>query len=662
MKRRWTIDELNETFTLYPEELSHLTGVASHNQLGFAVLLKCFQHEGCFPENRSEISFEVVEHLAKQLALSPQEFFQYNWDGRTIKQHRVIIREWFGFRPYAQADRQTIIEWLCDVVLPHNQKLDVLRLEVKKQLRANQIELPTPAQIDRLIDSAQNTYETRFFGEVLQNLPKATRKGLDALLKPIEASGEQPEPDPIPSLPLQQIRTLIVTPQLERVVQAAKQLEQLQQLCIPDDLFAKVSIKVIDPFRQRVTVETPSQLRRHPDPIRYTLLAAFCILRQEEITDDLVECLIQIVHKISSKAERRVYKQLLEDLQRVTGKTNLLFRIAEASVDNPLGCVKEVIYPVASEQKLRDLVAEYHSSGPTYRIVIHKIMRRSYSRHYRQMMPHLMRVLDFRTNNTVHQPVINAAKLLLKYIGTKHRSYPSDEVVPIEGVVRKSDAEMIVEYNQKGEMRINRINYEICVLKALRDRLRRKAIWVVGANRYRNPDEDLPGDFEEKRLTYYQALQQPLEAKTKTERLQQEMRQALAMLNENLPQNDKVRLSDKKGGWIHITPLTKQPEPPNLGELKGEITRIWPMTRLLDILKETDLRVNFTHLFTGVGDREVLSRDVLQRRLLLCLYGLGTNMGLTRVSSSTRTSGKREQYNDLRYVYHSMFKFLIMPP
>jgi hypothetical protein len=33
----------------------------------------------------------------------------------------------------------------------------------------------------------------------------------------------------------------------------------------------------------------------------------------------------------------------------------------------------------------------------------------------------------------------------------------------------------------------------------LRERLRCKEIWMVGANRYRNPDEDLPTDFEAQR-------------------------------------------------------------------------------------------------------------------------------------------------------------------
>jgi hypothetical protein len=43
------------------------------------------------------------------------------------------------------------------------------------------------------------------------------------------------------------------------------------------------------------------------------------------------------------------------------------------------------------------------------------------------------------------------------------------------------------------------------LLQALRVQLRCKEIWVVGANRYRNPDEDLPADFEVERVPYYAA-------------------------------------------------------------------------------------------------------------------------------------------------------------
>jgi hypothetical protein len=84
----------------------------------------------------------------------------------------------------------------------------------------------------------------------------------------------------------------------------------------------------------------------------------------------------------------------------------------------------------------------------------------------------------------------------------------------------------LVEKDAAGHDRINRVTYEVAVLEALRERLRCKEIWVVGANRYRNPDEDLPADLEANRDEYYKALELPLDAERFISQVQDEMRQA----------------------------------------------------------------------------------------------------------------------------------------
>jgi TnpA family transposase len=87
-------------------------------------------------------------------------------------------------------------------------------------------------------------------------------------------------------------------------------------------------------------------------------------------------------------------------------------------------------------------------------------------------------------------------------------------------------------------------------------------------------------------------------------------------------------------------------EPTNLKQLKAEINQIWTNTSLLDILKETDLRVDFTRNFKTMGTRKIIERETLQKRLLLCLYGMGTNTGLKRIN----TGINGENYQDLLYV------------
>ena len=49
------------------------------------------------------------------------------------------------------------------------------------------------------------------------------------------------------------------------------------------------------------------------------------------------------------------------------------------------------------------------------------------------------------------------------------------------------------------------------------------------------------------------------------------------------------------------------------------------------MLKDSDFLAEFTTEFTSVASREVTDRDTLRRRLLLCLFALGTNMGLKAI-------------------------------
>ena len=70
------------------------------------------------------------------------------------------------------------------------------------------------------------------------------------------------------------------------------------------------------------------------------------------------------------------------------------------------------------------------------------------------------------------------------------------------------------------------------------------------------------------------------------------------------------------------------------------------MTSLLDILKESDLRLSFTNHFKTMATRQELDRDTIQKRLILTLYGLGTNAGLKRIIAGNHG----EKHQDLQYI------------
>ncbi|MBL2043992.1 hypothetical protein ELE95_30505, partial [Klebsiella pneumoniae] len=91
----------------------------------------------------------------------------------------------------------------------------------------------------------------------------------------------------------------------------------------------------------------------------------------------------------------------------------------------------------------------------------------------------------------LYRPVIDAIQII-KENRTSNQHFYAVGDVPVDGIIQKKWRDVVIVQSQSGEERINRTNYEICVLRALRKSLRNKEIWVTGADRYRDPAEDLP--------------------------------------------------------------------------------------------------------------------------------------------------------------------------
>jgi len=635
----------DDRWTLRAADRALLGNKSGATRLGFALLLKLFQAEGRFPRRAEDVPAIAVETMTRQVGVPAAAWADYDWRGRTIEYHRAQIRAALGFREATDEDAAVLGGWLGEQALALERRHDRLVAAGRERCRSLQIEPPSSERLDRLVRSALHRQEEAFCAALLVRLLPGDVAGLDALLRasdPSPGNGEDAAPGP-PALLV--LRTGTGQARLQSVSEEADKLRRIRALALPDGLFDGVPPRVMLAYRRRVAAEELHELRRHPDPIRLTLLAAFCHVREREIADSLTDLLITTVHRIGTKAEKRVEGELITDLKRVAGKPALLFRLAAASIAKPDGSVRDVIFPTVGEQTLHDLVAEGEVTGPVYRRHLQAVIHNSYRSHYRRMLPLVLNALDFRSNQA-HRPVLDALGIIARHAARKLRLYPADEAVPLDGVVPAAWRDAVLERDAQDRPRVNRIAYEICALQALREQLRCKEVWVEGADRYRDPDHDLPADFEVRRDEHYADLGLPRDASTFIGKVRTEMVDALATLDHGLARNPYVRILKRGGGTISVTPLERQPEPMGLVALKGEVGRRWPMTSLLDMLKEADLRVGFTDAFRTVTDHENLPRSVLQQRLLLCLNGMGTNAGLKRMASGQQGI----TYKDLLYV------------
>jgi TnpA family transposase len=227
--------------------------------------------------------------------------------------------------------------------------------------------------------------------------------------------------------------------------------------------------------------------------------------------------------------------------------------------------------------------------------------------------------------------------------------YPLGERVPAHRGVAGDWEDVVYRLDARGRRRTVRMAYEVATFQALRDALRCKEIWVVGADRWRNPDADLPANFEQRRVEQYREPRKPLDPGEFIDGMRGELGCELGCelvgLNEAVPRLDWLPISDRRSGAITLTPVEAQPEPRNLRRLKAQVLHRWGTVPLIDVLKEAVLRTGCLDLVASVAGRGSLSADVLAERLLLIIYAYGTNTGINAVAAG----GHGHSEDDLRY-------------
>ncbi|MFF4763370.1 DUF4158 domain-containing protein [Streptomyces sp. NPDC001292] len=353
--------ELVEHWTLLRDEHGLVSGKRGATRLGSAVLLKFYTQYGRFPRGRFELPGEAVEFVARQVQVPASELDAYEWSGRTIEYHRAQIRGHLGFRECSVADADKLTAWLAEHVACKERRPEQVRVELLARCRAECIEPPTPGRCDRIVGGALRVAEEMLTARISARLAVESTERIVALVAGADeaedgeagegAAGEGEDGPPA----LGRIKEAPGNVSLETMLTEIDKLLAVRAVGLPPDLFADVAPKVVAGWRARAAVESPSHLRTHPLPLRVTLLAALLHEREREITDTLVELLISTVHRIGARAEKKVTEQLVNAFKKVSGKENILFKLAEVSIGDPEGTVREVVYRAVSggEQTLR---------------------------------------------------------------------------------------------------------------------------------------------------------------------------------------------------------------------------------------------------------------------------------------------------------------------
>ncbi len=284
VKANWDTEELIEHWTLLPQELELVKNKVGANQIGFAILLKFFETFARFPTNSGEIPNAIISYIAQQLQIPSSDYSDYDWQGRSISNHRAAIRKLFGFRTVKVVDEEEMVDWLKAKIIPNEQRIELIRELVYQKFQELQIEPPTKGRVERLVKGAIAQYEADFCQQTLKKLTPPIIQKIDILLS--TENTEETEDDESASGSSQKIKMsdfafLKTDPGavgLDSFLTEIKKLKLIRAVGLPSDLFTGISEKLVKTYRQRASTESPYDLRRHKDAIRYTLIMRFIVL------------------------------------------------------------------------------------------------------------------------------------------------------------------------------------------------------------------------------------------------------------------------------------------------------------------------------------------------------------------------------------------------
>jgi len=205
-----------------------------------------------------------------------------------------------------------------------------------QRLRELRVELPAEGELHRVVNAALSGFFQDIHRRIATVIPGEIRSRMDALLMVPELGGvssfETLKADP-------------GKPGIDNLQTEIDKLGAIRAVGLETDFFAGIPCTVLQMLKRRATNETASEMREHPDGIRLALMGCFLYVRSMEVTDDVTRMAIELIHRLDTRSEKQIHRELLADLQRVDGKMQILSRVTEAVVEHPDGIVRDVIFP-----------------------------------------------------------------------------------------------------------------------------------------------------------------------------------------------------------------------------------------------------------------------------------------------------------------------------
>ncbi|WP_233450530.1 DUF4158 domain-containing protein [Rhizobium mongolense] len=218
---------------------------------------------------------------------------EYDFCGRTSRRHCAEILQYLGFRRLKHADREALTLWIAAELCPTGRSAGAMLDEVFLWCRDRRIYGPSLRELERLVRSQRQCYFDGLVAETSARLSKHAVVLLEASIA--EADGQTG---------FNTMRGDAGQASLDNILCMTEKLAFMQRLDLPQDILATTGKVWVEHIVRRVAGEKAWEMRRHAPAKQIGLYAIYLSSRQAQLTDALVDLLIETIHKIGSRSKR----------------------------------------------------------------------------------------------------------------------------------------------------------------------------------------------------------------------------------------------------------------------------------------------------------------------------------------------------------------------
>ncbi|MFZ1527151.1 MAG: Tn3 family transposase [Ferruginibacter sp.] len=611
-------------------------------RVGFLILLKAFQRLGAFPL-LAELPLAICTHIARAASgsVTPEDLQRYDASG-TRGRHLAVIRAYLQVQPYGHAARRAMLTAMVEAARSKDDLADLINIGLEELVR-QRFELPVFPTLESAARHARALVSRTLYAQVVAALSDAARQQLLALL--------DVAPGAIHS-PWERLKADAGKPTLKNLREWEAHLRWLDARNVGVEALQALPAVKVQRFAAEARTLDAARMRELSEPKRLTLLASLVAVQAARVRDELAEMFV--------KRMARVQRQAREAL--ATYRKN-----HAQQTDHLVATLREVVTahqsPGTADQRLAAIDAVIGAKGEALLAACDAYIGHSTNSHFpflwnpfkddRAALFRLLGSLELRST-TEDTGLEEAVRFLL---ANQHRN--GDWLDTAETIVRRGapliwkplvDLSWIPDSwwrllsdlipRPAAPRRVRRRMFEVCVCVHVFWALKAGNLAVVNSDNFADYRQQLVDDDEFKRLVavYGEQVELPTTGAAFVAHWQQALERAARTADQAFPANQAVTLEN---GEPRVSRPKPRPTPPGLRKLEKQIASGLGDVKILDVLTDTDVWLQWTRCFGPVSGHAAKLSDSAKRYLLATLC-YGCQIGASQLARALGSVDRRQ--------------------